>query len=346
MNEERYQYMSEEDFLEILSFEDLKRDYNSEIRARKDEIQSEFESRKDFLEKSKRSGIETDRRHRDLINSCVFPFTNKGSLAQTGYRFVRAAPLVELNIPNLDFLLFKYTNRFKIAILGECKGSISNYSDILKELKIRREKVQQNIEYIKENYLQLTSSDTLYIEYVIAVPTNDAVEMLNHIIGSEGKQIVWQAAIAGNPEISIAFPPRNINVPRESMMHRDPQLNRALDPTNHTQSNRSVFNVFPQCNKFIKLCSLIRAARSGDAGLIVGKEDLRSVISQDLFYMEDDIIDTETEDLLSKGEDIGFLEWTDDPDHAYKIKARGTKRSNLEKQMEEKWIKYQVQCDL
>jgi hypothetical protein len=137
--------------------------------------------------------------------------------------------------------------------LQRFKGSISNYSAVINELKDRKENIQKNIDYIKENYLKLSNNDALYIEYVIAVPNNDAVEMLNRIIEAGGDLIVWQVAITGNPEISIAFPHKNISsIPRQSMMHRDQQLNRALDIANHTQSNRNAFNIFPQGHPFIK----------------------------------------------------------------------------------------------
>jgi hypothetical protein len=337
--------MSDEDFLNYLSHPDLQKGYALRAKAQKEEAKKEFEARKDFLEKSKKAAIEIERRHRDLINSCVFPFTNKGSLASTGYKYIRAAPLNELEVPNFDFLLFKQTDRFRIAVIGECKSSISNYKSIVREIQERASIVEQNLDYIKKIYLKLSESKSLFLEYVVAVPTNDAVEMLNEIIENGGGQIIWQISITGNPEISIAFPARNISIPRDSMMHKDPQLNSALDPSKHTQSNSNAFSIFPQCHTYLKLCSLIRSARSGDSGLVVSREELKNVISQDLFYMDDTYIDNETAQLLLNGKEIDFLEWIE-TDDIYKIKARGNRRRILEEQLEEKWIKYQLKLDL
>jgi hypothetical protein len=67
MDEERLLLMSEDDFLEFLSFDDLKKEYNYKIKTKIKELQAENGSRKDFLEKSKRDGLETDRRHRNLV---------------------------------------------------------------------------------------------------------------------------------------------------------------------------------------------------------------------------------------------------------------------------------------
>lgn len=295
MEPETIRSMSEENFLEYLSFPDLKKEYASRLRSQIEKAKKEFEAKRDFFEKSKKAAIEIDRRHRDLINSCVYPFTNKGALAGTGYKYIQASPLSELEVPNLDFLLFKQTDRFRVAVLGECKSSISNYRSIAKELQDRIATAEEHLDYIKNKYLKLTESKSVFLEYAIAVPTNDAVEMLNTIIEYGGGQIVWQISIAGNPEISIAFPSKSIAFPRDSMMHKDPVLNNALDPSKHTPSNRNAFSVFPQCHNYIKLCSLIRSARSGDSGLVVNRDELKVDIKQDLFYMDEKYIDMEAD---------------------------------------------------
>lgn len=345
MEPETIRSMSEDDFLEYLSFPDLKREYASRLKLKMELVKKEFEAKEDFFKKSKKAAIEIDRRHRDLINSCVYPFTNKGSLAGTGYKYIKASPLSELGGPNLDFLLFKQTERFRIAVFGECKSSISNYRSIVKELQDRISIVEENLDYIKNKYLKLPKSKSVFLEYVIAVPTNDAVEMLNKIIENGGGQIVWQNSITGNPEISIAFPAKGIPIPRDSMRHKDPVLNNALDPLKHTPSNRNAFSVFPQGHNYIKLCSLIRSARSGDSGLVVDRDELKVYIKQDLFYMDDTYIDAETDKIIQKGKEVDFLEWIE-PDGVYKIKARGTKRKGLEEQLEDKWIKNQLKHDL
>jgi len=121
-------------------------------------------------------------------------------------------------------------------------------------------------------------------------------------------------------------------------------LNSTLDPSNHTESNRNPFSIFPQVHPYIKLCSLTRLARSGDSGLVVAKDELKRDIAQDLFYMDDTYVDKETDYIIQKGEEINFLEGIESD--IYKIKARGTRRKTLEDQLEEKWIKNQLDLDM
>lgn len=86
MDPESISSLNEEDFLDYLSVPDLKKDYVIQLKKLKDETEREFEAKPDFIRTSKKMGIESDRKHRDLINTCVYPFTNRGSLAKTGYK--------------------------------------------------------------------------------------------------------------------------------------------------------------------------------------------------------------------------------------------------------------------
>jgi len=335
--------MREDEFLDYISFNDLKEAYEAKKREEFKVLEDEFESKKQFNTESKRQGIEKDRRHRDLLNTCIFPFTEKGPLSSSGYKFVRASPLYELNVQNMDFLLLKKSARNNIAIIGECKGSISNPGATITETISRIEVANEYSDHIRKEYLHLSHDDDFIFEYVIAVPTSYAGDILNKVIETESNLIVWSAPLTSDAELSIAFRPKSLTIPREKMMHRDRDLNKALQ---RVPSNRKVFDVFPQAHSFSKLTSLLRVARPGATGLIVAKEELQDLLStKDLFYMEDEFIKKEIELILSMGEKMDFLEWSPE-DNAYRIKARGTKRDTLETALEEKWIKNQLEIDL
>jgi len=77
---------------------------------------------------------------------------------------------------------------------------------------------------------------------------------------------------------------------------------------------------------------------------VVAKDELKRDIAQDLFYMDDTYVDKETDYIIQKGEEINFLEGIESD--IYKIKARGTRRKTLEDQLEEKWIKNQLDLDM
>lgn len=335
--------MDEEDFLKFLYSPSLIEEYKKEKKHRVQKLEQEFDSKRSFLESSKKIAIEIDRKHRGMINVCVAPFTEKGSLKNIGYRFIRASPLAELRIPNVDFLLYKTTQKAKIAIFGEAKGTISNPDEIINEFKTRISKIAQNTDYIKTNYFKIPVNETVFFEYVIAVPSGDAPSVFKKAIEKGGGIIVWHAPITGLEDISVAFPPKIIPPAiARSMMHRDHELNKSM---NHAQSNRKMFNFFPQSHTVSKLQSLISAARVGETGLIVTEGELKDNLSQDLFYMDNTAIEEEAKLVLDFGLKIDFLETTADK-YQYRIKAKGNRRDKLEQILEEKWINRQLNDEL
>jgi len=192
--------LDDEDFIEFLYSPSLKDAYKEDIKQRFQQIDQEFSSRKDFWETAKKNAIEDDRRHRGMINVCVAPFTGKGSLKNLGYQFIRASPLSELRIPNVDFLLYKPTQ--KIAIFGEAKGSIRNQDDVINQFKARISIILQYTDYIKTNYLKLQTDEKVYFDFVLAVPSMEAPSILKKTIEKKGGIIVWHAPITGLENIS------------------------------------------------------------------------------------------------------------------------------------------------
>jgi hypothetical protein len=164
---------------------------------------------------------------------------------------------------------------------------------------------------------------------------------LNKVIENGGGIIVWHAPITGPEDISIAFPTK-IASNRASMMHRDHKLNEAL---NHAKSNRKMFNFFPQVHPLSKLQSLLSTAKVGDEGHIIIESELKEYLSQDLFYMDETIIEEEVKSIIDLGLRIGFLDPTIEKNY-YHVKARGNKRDTLERQLVEKWIKNQSDDEL
>jgi hypothetical protein len=171
--------ISEEGFIRSLQHPDIKKKYISERRIRVRATKTKFKSDKKFLEDKINNFIEEDKRHSAIINSCIIPFT-EGPLSITEYKFIRVAPLLELNLPNMDFLLFKRNSPCNFAIFGECKGSFSNPANVIRELEERKGYIEQNKEYITTNYLNLSTDEKVHFEYVIAVTDKDAVRMNNY----------------------------------------------------------------------------------------------------------------------------------------------------------------------
>ena len=85
-------------------------------------------------------GIDSDKTHREILNGCVYPFTQRGKISsELKYHFVRGSPLHELGEKNFDFLLYKPSDRSPVAVMGEAKGSVSKHSGIVKEALGRKQ---------------------------------------------------------------------------------------------------------------------------------------------------------------------------------------------------------------
>lgn len=333
--------ISDESYSESLP-KGLQASYTSRKRELVKRIENEFKKNIDFYKNLKKDGIQSDKRHRDLINMCVFPFTDTGALAKSNYKYIRAAPLSEFGVGNFDFVLFKDNEREKVAIIGECKGSVSDPAGIVAESISRRKIVEEKLDIIKEKYLKLDRNSDLRVEYVIAVPSTHAVDMLNSVIKNKAKFIVWHAPLTGIPEISLAWPHKNDENPIKDMIHGDSELNKQL--LAHAPSNRRTFNYFPQGHIFSKLQSLLLAIKIEGNGKIILKEELKRNLQQDLFYAED-TIDDAIGVLLSKGVEIGFLEF-DCAGSVYRIRGKGYRADILERVLEDKWIGKQLSAEL
>ena len=328
--------MGDEDaFLQKLMTKAERELYIERKKAIEKETRREFEKRRPFYITNLQKAIEDDRKHRDLLNCCIYPFTGNGPLSGTGYRFIRASPLFECGMPNMDFLIAKIHSRMNIAIFGECKGSIADTSQLLREMNTRRNTIHQQVDYIRRHYLNLSADDPLNLEYVIAVPSQYSNEVLNKVIEKDAGFIVWHAPFTGPDELSIAFPPRELLIHRERMIHCDPALNEALQ---HIPTDRKAFNFFPQMHSLTELYALVIASSRDDPGFTIQRDHIIELLSKDLFYMDTEYIAMKADEIICRGTQIEFLEGTDDAG-VYRIRAQGLTRQRIARSLEEKWKK-------
>lgn len=335
---------ADDDFYNDLYFPELQKAYETERKDVISTIQKEFTDKRDYLKKSKMAAIQEDNRHREIMNSCVSPFTGNGSLESTGYKFVHASPLVELNGHNVDFLLYKRGKSASFAIFGEAKGSIADAASAVTDFRIKIKEIKNQEVYIKTEYLKTSKTEKVFFEYVLAVPDGSAVSIVNKVVETGGGIIIWHAPITGLAQITMAPPPKRIQK-TEIMVHHDTELNKAM--TGPVRSNRRAFCVFPQIHIVAMLRSLVRYASPGNYGLTVNASVLKESLSKELFYMLDRYITTEVDKIIKKGLEIRFLETTNETD-CYKIVGRGnsSRRDVLESVLEEKWLEYQINADL
>jgi len=326
--------MIKDEFSEKLTG-DLRKKYLDEKRNIMKELGGRHDKEFNFFRDTQNQEIEKDGRHRNLINSCVAPFTQNGSMYHTGYRYIRAAPLFEIGVKNFDFLLF---NRNKsIAIFGECKGTISNPAALISDIEKQKKAVQGNMNLVKMGYLKMPETSNIDVEYVLAVPSNYSQEVVNAVVKSDTNLIVWHAPLTEADEISMAHPPSDSITDMRRMLHRDNELNGM----SHVKSNRKIFSYFPQGHIVTKLHSLMSSLHYESSGVNISKELLREVISKDLFYAEEKV-DQTVDALIAKAIEIGFLDPNTDG-NMYKIKSNTRKADKLEAILQEKWIMKQFE---
>lgn len=324
-------FMIDDEFSESLTGE-LKKDYLNKKRNIIRESEAERETKFKFYHDSQIQEIGKDGRHRNILNLCVAPFTENGSMFHTGYRYIRPAPLIEIGEKNFDFLLFKRNLDKPIAIFGECKGTISNPSDIITEIESRKNAIERNIDLIKVNYLKIPKETEIEIECVLSVPSQYSQELVNYVVKTKKNLIVWHAPLTGEDEISMARPPNDGITEIRYMLHHERELNEM----SHTVSNRRIFSYFPQGHPALQLNSLISALHYESSTVNVSRDYLKEVISQALFYTEQSVEQT-TAKILEDGLKIDFLDKSNDG-ILYKIKSNTRKPEKLANILEEKWI--------
>ncbi len=278
------------------------------------------------------------------MNACITPFIENGILHQeTGYEFIRASPLYELDVIGFDYLI--YNGESKVLIVGEAKGKIRNHGKVVTQTRERIAEFQAHLPYVKEKYLGLPSDADLYIEYVIATESSEAQELHTVVINTDGNIIVWHTPwpqkIGEDIELRIAQPSNKLEKKlRRSVAHLDAKLNRLL--RKRAQAGGIVFDIFPQMHGFLRLLPVMYVARDS----IVERNALIAYLKQNLYYM--DIIDKRyitslANKLLDKCVKCGILEKKSEDKFIFKINGN---RKQIQNRMESAWIKQQIDYEV
>jgi len=326
----------DQEFIVSLKHKDLIEEYQKEKKQVDIDLSKQNQEQRTIRIARLRSATEDERAHRDLFNLCVFPFTERQkAYRETRYQYLRAAPLLELGLKNFDFLLYRTDPRRGYAtIFGETKSSFSNPASIVQEVREKIIQVQSNLEYIKREYLQIREGTAIHLEYVIAVYSMDAQNILNAVSNSGGGIIVWQAPRAGVDELGLVMPPRALPN-RQTMVPAFQELRRTLL---RIPSSRACFGVLPQSHPLLQLQTLLSAS---DLEKKIARPRLISVLQTDLFWLPISDIETKADEILSLGERIGFLAH-EDGSNDYHILSIGYKRAVIEKTLEEKWYNFRA----
>lgn len=300
-------------------------------------IRRKYEEGREESVRRKLRGIDEDRYHRRILNSCIFPFSESGGISKLGYSFVRASPLHELRVPNTDFLVYNPIKQ--IAILGEAKGSVEDPARVVDEMRGRIRIAKENMEYINTHYLNANASVQ---EFVLGVSFGDSNEIMKSVARKGGGITVWHSG--GDPRddidrLSIVVPPKTDDGSHVSMRHADNSLNEELSKGVRTSYDFKTFFVDSHSVAKMLILTLV------DIGKKDGKfefEDLRALVRNEINYLDAKTVEDEAKNILEMGLAIGFIKPTEDK---FVIDSRSHKPHAREVELREKWIDWSLRMD-
>lgn len=330
--------MEESDFIDQLTFEDLRERYQSERDVRLRDTRSSFEGEEEGLRRDIGAGIEDDRRHREVLNLALNLFANAASRPyQLGYRFVHGSPLLELGVPNFDFLVANVEAEGPIAILGEAKGSVSGPAGVVAQTRERKQVALDHIEHIKERYLR-TDLDPR-VEVVLSVPAIGAQRVIEAIEDTGGGIIPWMMD-TGENLVSLELPRSIDGQLRSTMLHSDRALNQALEKVRSTDRG---FDIFPQSPPFTKLRMLVIHAMKEGQRYWIDRDELSRRLNTELFYLSDDEVSGLVDEMIEMGFEVGVLK---DIDGRPALSMRWGSRPSMEDELQKAWTDHRCGYEL
>ncbi|MBO3842208.1 MAG: hypothetical protein FGF48_07315 [Candidatus Brockarchaeota archaeon] len=167
------------------------------------------------------TNINIDLNHLVLVNLCINPFT-KNSKIKSGYLFIRTDPFFSTGSKIFDLLL--YNPDSKIAILIECKSSISDPSREVNEVLLKIKQVQLNKDLLEN----IVGDSINEVEFVICVSPEYIVGMREAIRKVNEHICLWSANVVENKIFLIPSNEDRSKAPWERGTHRDGNLTQIL----------------------------------------------------------------------------------------------------------------------
>lgn len=342
---------NDSDFLQVLSIDKLKADYLDELHKAIKKIKDRYREEESPNKKKRKEEIERDKQHRRILNASIFPFSHEDSLKKYKYRFVRASPLTELGIKNFDFLLFNFQDPYE-CIFGEAKGNINDEERIIIQSEERIKNVLDRNDYIKETYINGANADN---EFIISVPFTHSSQIAKSILRKNKNIKVWSIGIApgtSEPLINLEIPYVEKPNSARDMKHKNPNFNYLI--SNTISTSYSYKSVYIDSHYFAKLSLIIITKKHENSVFAYG--DLLNVVKEEMDYLDDNLyLEKETTKILILALQIGFLEYTtnhiENEDSilnksTFRITSRFKSPENQEKDLELKWIKFSIECDM
>jgi hypothetical protein len=338
------QPLTDEDFLAFLHEGDLRREYSEAARGIDARLVQEFDepAAHQFKYKDKDEEISVkDKYHRETLNACIYPFSQKGSLKELGYYFIRSEPLLELRVENLDFLIA--SSEKGIAIFGEAKTSTADPAGLIAEMNVRKRIIEQNKAYLNEALIPNIEN----FEYVFGLPAIEARYLSSAILKNDAlNYIIWEY---GGPEsnqiLSLYVPPGEKWEGLRRIRHADNQLNSRLV---RVPTSKKFKNFFLQSHPVAKIAILtwIDIGKEEEAAKgQFSRQDVKNICSIELEYYCKDIIDREVDRIIKSALEIGFVKKLEETGETYKITTSSTDPAARYEDLKTRWIEHSIEHD-
>ena len=277
--------------------------------------------------KRKDKAIKEDKYHKEVLNSCIFPFVQTGSfISELDYVYLRSSPLSELNLKNVDFLIV--SKKKGIAIFGEAKGTIENPNLVISQYRERMKVINDNLNEIKKYVPNLKK-----IEFVLGVPSMDSVNTIKAILRSKIDIILWETGGMGEQELSLVVPPNVDSELKKTVMHFDNDLNRALTKLSTSKEWKTFFHESHPVTKMALLVALDKNRKKHFTYDMVKK-----IVSVELDNTSDIEIEKTTKDIIKLAININFVNCKSSG--YYKIQSIHTNAKSRYDELKKKWIEY------
>lgn len=303
---------------------DLHEDYNSEKKNLLRKIDSKWSDRSIFAE-NKNKEIKMDTYHTEVLNACIFPFVQQGSLTrQIKYSYIQSSPLSELGVKNVDFLIASKIDG--VLIFGEAKGTINNPHTVISEYKKRIKVIEENFDYILKMF-----PETKLCEYVLAVQSGRAVETSKAILRSNANIILWQISKWNDELLSLVVPYTNDSSQRSGLMHSNNNLNKALVDVRTSTAFKTFYHESHPVAKMSLLTTIDKGLKNSFTF-----DEFKACVDEELDNTPDSKIIKVTQQIIDTSLSIGFVKSLGDA--TYKIQSKFKNSAARYEELKTKWI--------
>lgn len=311
----------------------LQEEYTKRRSDKVKEVKEQFKTKYDEYFSNKDKGIKEDKFHKEVLNSCIFPFVQTGLLsAKSDYAYLCSSPLSELGVKNVDFLIASQSKG--IAIFGEAKGSIEDPNRVISQYRDRMKVINEHLDEVKKFVPNLTK-----IEFVLGVPSMDAMETIKAILRSNINIILWEVGGMGEQQLSVVVPPNVDERTKNTVMHSDKDLNRLLSKVATSREYKTFFHESHPVTKMSLLSALDKNPRNSFSYTTVKK-----IVEAELDNTDAKEIDRITRDMITLSININFVNCKDDGH--YKIQSIYKNAKSRYDELRKKWIDFRFNQDL